>query len=55
MQNISIFLLFLLLSFFACKKDEAPISGCMDNTAINYNPNAVIEQIIANIFLLLHT
>ena len=30
--------------FFACKKDLAPISGCTDNTAVNYNPNAINDD-----------
>jgi len=31
----------LLLS---CKKDLAPISGCTENTALNYNANAITED-----------
>ena len=31
----------LLLS---CKKDLAPISGCTDNTAVNYNLNAITDD-----------
>ena len=31
----------LLLS---CKKDLAPMSGCTDNIAINYSPNAITDD-----------
>jgi len=34
----------LLLLNFACKKDLAPISGCTDNTAVNYNPYAISDN-----------
>ena len=39
-------LYFFCLSFIliACKKDLAPLSGCTDSNAINYNPNAIIED-----------
>ena len=40
-------LLYLVLGtilLISCKKDLAPISGCTDNTAINYNPNAITED-----------
>ena len=38
--------LLLLCSFlfFACKKDLAPMSGCTDNTAVNYNANAITDD-----------
>lgn len=34
----------MLLISFSCKKDLAPLSGCTDNMATNYNPNAIIED-----------
>jgi len=37
----------LLLS---CKKDLAPISGCTDNTAVNYNANAITDDGSCNFF-----
>ena len=40
-------LMYLVLGtilLISCKKDLAPISGCTDNTAINYNPNAITED-----------
>ena len=40
-------LIYLLLGsilIISCKKDLAPISGCTDNIAINYNPNAITED-----------
>ena len=38
--------LLLLFSFLllACKKDLAPISGCTDDIAVNYNPNAITDD-----------
>ena len=38
--------LLLLCSFllFACKKDLAPMSGCTDNTAVNYNANTITDD-----------
>ncbi|MDC0204904.1 c-type cytochrome [Flavobacteriales bacterium] len=44
--------LLLLCSFlfFACKKDLAPMSGCTDNTAVNYNTNAIIDDGSCNYF-----
>ena len=35
---------------FSCKKDLAPISGCTDYTATNYNPNAIIDNGNCNYF-----
>lgn len=43
MKNKVLLLLILSIGLFSCKKDPKPISGCMDSTALNYNPNAVIE------------
>ena len=43
----------LLLCFFlflACEKDLAPMSGCTDNTAVNYNTNAIIDDGSCNYF-----
>ena len=34
----------LSIILIACKKDPAPLSGCTDSNAINYNPNAIIED-----------
>ena len=34
----------LSIILIACKKDLAPLSGCTDSNAINYNPNAIIED-----------
>jgi len=39
--------MYLVLStilLISCKKDLAPISGCTDDIAINYNPNAITED-----------
>jgi len=30
--------------FFACQKDLAPMSGCTDNTAVNYSANAITDD-----------
>ena len=35
---------------FSCKKDLAPMSGCTDNTAVNYNPNAITDNGSCNSF-----
>jgi cytochrome c peroxidase len=45
-------ILLLLCSFllFACKKDLAPMSGCTENTAVNYNANAIIDDGSCNFF-----
>ena len=45
-MNISsyTFLAIILLLAFACKKDLAPISGCTDDIAVNYNPNAITDD-----------
>ena len=34
----------LSIILIACKKDLSPLSGCTDSNAINYNPNAIIED-----------
>ena len=34
----------LSIIVIGCKKDLAPLSGCTDSNAINYNPNAIIED-----------
>ena len=34
----------------SCKKDLAPISGCTDNTAVNYNSNAITDNGSCNYF-----
>ncbi|MBT3621336.1 MAG: cytochrome-c peroxidase [Flavobacteriales bacterium] len=39
-----IFLGIILLFVFSCKKDLAPISGCTDNTAVNFNTNAITDD-----------
>ena len=39
-----IYLLLGAILIISCKKDLAPISGCTDNIAINYNPNAITED-----------
>lgn len=36
--------LFSFIILFSCKKDLAPISGCTDNTAVNYNPDAITDD-----------
>ena len=38
------YLLIFLILFFSCKKDPEPISGCLEETALNYNPYAVIDN-----------
>ena len=39
-----IYLLLGTILIISCKKDLAPISGCTDNIAINYNPNAINDD-----------
>ena len=34
----------VMLLTFACKKDLAPLSGCTDNIALNYNSNAITDN-----------
>jgi len=47
-----ILLLFLAISIlYSCKKEESPISGCMDVLATNYNPDAVIATYNCEYFL----
>jgi cytochrome c peroxidase len=43
-------LLLCFVLFFACKKDLAPLSGCTDNIAVNYNPNAITDNGSCNYF-----
>tara|TARA_Y100001954_G_C15765275_1_gene581413 strand:+ start:145 stop:1236 length:1092 start_codon:yes stop_codon:yes gene_type:complete len=44
MKYFSISITIIVLLFFSrCKKDPAPINGCTDVLAINYNPNAIIS------------
>ena len=45
-----IYLLLGAILIISCKKDLAPISGCTDNIAINYNPNAITEDQSCNYF-----
>ena len=40
----------IVLTALSCKKDLAPISGCTDNVAINYNSNAITEDGSCNYF-----
>ena len=40
----------ILLLTLACKKDLAPISGCTDDIAVNYNPNAITDNGNCNYF-----
>ena len=39
-----------LLLTLSCKKDLAPISGCTDSIAVNYNPNAITNDGSCNYF-----
>ena len=39
-----IYLVIGTILLISCKKDLAPISGCTNNIAINYNPNAITED-----------
>ncbi|MDC0908965.1 cytochrome c peroxidase [Flavobacteriales bacterium] len=43
MINRGILIIFVLLTF-ACEQDLAPISGCTDENATNFNPNAVTDN-----------
>jgi cytochrome c peroxidase len=43
MKNLMYLLLGIIL-LISCKKDLAPISGCTDSTATNYNPSAITED-----------
>ena len=43
-------LLLVSVLFFSCQKDLSPIRGCTDNNAVNYNPNAIIEDGSCNFF-----
>ena len=40
MRNYILVFVFVLLSLYGCKKEDNPISGCMDPIALNYNENA---------------
>ena len=43
MKNwLIVIIVFSLL--FSCDKDPAPLSGCTDNLASNYNLNAIIDD-----------
>ena len=44
------FLAIILLITSACKKDLAPISGCTEKNATNYNPNAITDDGSCNYF-----
>ena len=46
MTKVSRYSLLVTLFFFtlSCKKDLAPLSGCTDNLATNYNPNAINDD-----------
>ena len=45
-MKLRIYLALGIITFYtsSCKKDPAPISGCTDSNATNYNPNAVINN-----------
>ena len=45
-MNQSLIVFFFLFISFSCEKedDNDPVQGCMDETAINYNPDAEIED-----------
>ena len=43
MINRGILIIFVLL-IFSCEQDLAPISGCTDENATNFNPNAVTDN-----------
>ena len=45
-MNQSLIVFFFLFISFSCEKedDSDPVQGCMDETAINYNPDAEIED-----------
>ena len=43
-MRLSNLFLFIVFISYGCKKDPAPISGCTDMTATNYNPNAIISN-----------
>ena len=43
MINRGILIIFVLLTF-SCEQDLAPISGCTDENATNFNPNAVTDN-----------
>ena len=45
-----VFLIFLFLSISACKKDLAPLEGCTDDLAVNYNPDAITDDGSCNYF-----
>ena len=49
MKNLMYLLLGTML-LLSCKKDLAPMSGCTDNTAVNYNANAIIDDGSCNFF-----
>ena len=44
-------LLLAAISLISCKKDLATISGCTDNNALNYNPNAITDDGSCNSFI----
>ena len=43
-MRLSNLFLFIVFISYGCKKDPAPISGCTDMSATNYNPNAIISN-----------
>ena len=44
MKEKYFFILIFSFLLFSCKKDLIPINGCTDSNAINYNPNASIDD-----------
>jgi hypothetical protein len=44
MRQLFIIITFLVIIFTACEKDKAPISGCTDSTAFNYNSDAIVDD-----------
>ena len=49
LSNYTLLLIILVLTS-ACKKDLAPLSGCTDNIAVNYNPHAINDDGDCNYF-----
>ena len=50
LSNFFLVIFFLILSL-SCKKDLAPIAGCTGSNALNYNPNAIVNNGSCNYFV----
>ena len=44
MKKLIYIFLAISIIFAACKKEEEEVPGCIDSTALNYNPNATVDN-----------